>query len=68
MSANGSTDTGENPFSENGYNAEEISLIFMGVCGGIATIIYAFNRLSECNCKICNKLFCIESECKEENK
>ncbi len=61
---NGSTDVGENPFSENGYNAEAVSMIILGVCGGIATIVYAFKRLTECNLS-CGKICCVESECKQ---
>ena len=64
---NGSTDVGENPFSRDGYNAEEVSMIILGVCGGIATIIYAFKRLTECN-STCGKICCVESECKNEQQ
>jgi hypothetical protein len=64
---NGSTDVGESPFSPDGYNAEAVSLIILGVCGGIATIIYSLRRLKECNCNFA-KLCCVNSECKDEKK
>ena len=60
-------DVGENPFSRDGYNAEEVSMIILGVCGGIATIIYAFKRLTECSAS-CGKICCVESECKQEQE
>jgi len=63
---NGSTDIGENPFSENGYNAEAVSMIILGVCGGLATLIYSLKRISECNCSLGKRIFCVESECKQK--
>jgi len=62
---NGSTDVGIDPFSRDGYNPETISMIILGVCGGIVSIIYSLKRLTECKSK-CDKICCIESDCKQQ--
>ena len=69
----GSTDIGENLFlnltDENNSlvgsidNIERISLIIIGVLGGIASLIYSLKKVKFFRCSVCGKLFCCE--CKQ---
>tara|TARA_R110002096_G_scaffold389908_1_gene584351 strand:- start:94 stop:366 length:273 start_codon:yes stop_codon:yes gene_type:complete len=69
----GSTDIGENLFfnltDENNSlvgsidNVERISLIIIGVLGGIASLIYSLKKVKFFRCSVCGKMFCCE--CKQ---
>ena len=66
----GSTDTGQSLFfnltdETNSLvgsvdEAERISLIIIGVLGGIASLIYSLKKVKFFRCSVCGKLFCCE--------
>ena len=66
----GSTDIGENLFFnltdennslvKNVDEAERISLIVIGVLGGIASLIYSLKKVKFFRCSVCGKMFCCE--------